>query len=164
MGEFSVKALNVRDGIIGALVAAGSLIAVPFGLSSVIRTKYAGSLTPDDLHALSALVLYAVVFGAAVTATMYLYGCYPKGTKSRMFFGMVSGILIVIYSFMVLVLSGLTPVLMDIGIRLDTKYAALMVAYASVPLVFSAGGDYISSRKKWLESARSIQTRTVSAR
>ena len=153
MGEFSLKDLKVEGGVIVAGVAAGLLIAVPFVLSYLIRDASAGSLTPHDNQNLSAFFLYALILGAAVTLTIFLYGCYQKGTRSRLFFGMASGGLIIIYSLVVLVASGLTFVLSDIGLQLDTTFAALMVVYASVVVMFGVGGEYIASRRKWQESA-----------
>lgn len=162
MGDFSFDNLRVRDGVKGAVVAASSLVAVPYVLYFVIRDMSAGSLTSHDFQALSAFILYAIILGAAVTVTIYLYGCYPRGSESRLLFGMSSGALIVAYSFIALVMSGLSPVFSDIGIQLDTKYVALMVAYASAPLMFSAVAEFVASRKSWLESAVSVQKRTVS--
>ena len=164
MGEFSAQNLKVSGGVIGALVAACALIVVPFGLYSAIRSMYSGSLTTHDVRALSFFLLSAVTLGVAITVTMYFHGSYPRGSKSRLFFGMTSGTLVVVYSIVVLVLSGLTSVLEDIGLRLDTKYVALMIAYASVPLMISAGGVYISWRKKWQESVRAAKKGSVSAR
>lgn len=164
MGEFSAKNLKCSGGVLGALMAACPFVAVPVALYTVIRSVYAESLTPQDAEALYAFFLYAVIFGAAVTAAAYVYGCYPRGTRSRLLFGVLSGALIAFYAFMVFVASGLTPVFADYGIPLDTKYFALMVAFVSVPLLFSAGAEYILSRKKWLESAGSAQAQAVGAR
>jgi hypothetical protein len=164
VGEFSLKDLKVEGGVIVAGVAAGLLIAVPFVLSYLIRNRFAGSLTPHGVHALSAFLLYALILGAVVTLTIFLYGCYQKGTRSRLFFGIASGAIIVIYSFVVLVTSGLTSVLSDIGLRLDTTFAALMVIYASVVVMFSVGGEYIASRRKWQDSVGAAQAGPGSTR
>ena len=152
MGEFSLNNLEVKGGSLLAAVAAGLLIAAPIALSYLIRDRFAESLTPHDLQLLSSFVLYAVILGAAITLTAFLYGGYKRGTRSRLSFGIVTGALIVVYSFVVLVASGLTSVLSDIGLRLDTTFAALLITYASVVVMFSAGGEYIASRKKWQES------------
>jgi len=164
LGEFSARNLKLCGGVPWALIAAISSVALPVALYYGIRGRYAESLTQHDAQVLYAFFLYAVILGAAVTVTIYLYGCYPRGTRSRLLFGTMSGALIVAYAFMVLVTSGLMPVFSDNGIPLDTKYVALMVAYASVPLIFSAGAEYITSRKKWLESTGSARTGVVSAR
>lgn len=163
MGEFSSKDWKVESGVIAAGIGAGLLIAVPFVLSYQIRNGFAGSLTPRDVHALSTFFLYALVLGAVVTLTMFLYGCYPRGTRSRLLFGMASGALIVTYSFVVLVTSGLASVLSDIGLQLDTTFAALMVIYASVVVMFGIGGEYFASRRKWLESVGASEARGGSA-
>ena len=145
-------------------VAAGVLIAVPCALSYIVRDRFAESLTSHGDHALSAFLLFALIIGAVVTLTMFLYGCYQKGTRSRLFFGMASGALIIIYSYIVLVVSGLTSALTDIGLRLDTFFAALMVIYASVIMMFSVSGEYIASRRMWQESIEAAQAEPGSAR
>ena len=155
--EFSLNDLDVKDGCTKAALAAALMIAAPIALSSIVRERFAGSLTPHDLEVLSDFVLYAVIVGLAVTIAAFLYGGYRKGTRSRLSFGIVTGILIVLYSFTVLVAGGLTPVLSDIGLELDMTYVALMISYASVIVVFGAFGDYIESRKKWKASSKAAK-------
>ena len=164
MGEFSVKNLESSGGIAGALIAAMLFVAVPVILYAAIRGGYSGLLTPNDAQALDSFFAYALTLGTTITITASLYCGYPKGTRSRLFFGTLSGVLIVAYAFMVLVMSGLTLIFTDRGIPLDTKYFALMVAYASVPLIFSTVAEYVASRKRWLKSARSTRTQGMNAR
>ena len=134
-----------------AAVAGGLLIAVPFVFSYLIWNGFGVSLTLQGSQALSAFLLYALILGAVITLIRFLYGCYRKGTRSRLLFGMASGLLIMIYSFVVLVISGLASVLSDIGLHLDTTFAALLVIFASVILMFNTGGEYIASIRGWRE-------------
>ena len=157
MGEFSLKNWKVEGGVMLAGLAAGLLIALPSVFSYLLRIGFAGTLTTHDVRALSTFILYAMILGAAVASTMFIYGCYRKGTRPRLLFGIISGALIIIYSFVVLVASGLTSVLSDIGLQLDTIFAALMVSYASVVLMFHVGGEFIASRRKLQEPVKSDQ-------
>lgn len=163
MGEFSFDNMNVRDGIKGAAAADISLTVVPYVLFFVIKETSAASLTSHDLQVLTLFAQCAILLGTAVTVSIYLYGCYPKGSKSRLLFGMSSGALIIAYSLIALVMSGLTPVLSGIGVPLDMKYVALIVAYASAPLMFSAVAEFVASRGRWLETLGSAEERTVGA-
>lgn len=146
-GELSMKDLEVKGGVVVAVVAGGLMIALPLVLSLFIRDSFAASLTHDDIQALSAFLLYAVILGAATTLVVFLYGSHRKGTRPRLLLGMASGALIVVYSFVVLVLSGLTSVLWSIGLQLDTAFVALLIAYASAIIMFSVGGEYVASGK-----------------
>ena len=152
VGEFSPKDWRIESGAILAGVAVGLLVAVPLVLFYLIRIRFSGSLSHDGVEALSLFLLYALILGAVITLSLFLHGCYQKGTRSRLFFGMASGMLLILYSFMVLVTSRLTSVLSDIGLQLDTTFAAAMVTYASAMVMFSAGGEYLSSRRTWEES------------
>lgn len=163
MGEFSAKNLSVYDGVTTGLAAAGTLIGVPFIISLLLRSRVAGSLPQQDLHSLSTFFLLAVILGVAASIAVCLYDCYPKGTKSRLLFGMLSGALIIVYSFSVLIASGFPRVLSAIGLKLDMIYPALVVTYASVFLMFSFGGEYISSREKWLKKMKAAEKGTVNA-
>lgn len=161
MGEFSLKNLDMRNGLVVALIAAGSSIVLPIVLFLAIKSEHLGSLTHHDVLSLDIFVISAVIIGAVVTSAIYLYCGYPAGTKSRLLMGILSGALLAAYSFVALLASGLNSVIQDIGIRLDLKYVAVMVAYGSVPLVFIAAVGYLNSRKEWLESLTSIQTEAV---
>ena len=152
MGEFSTKEWKVKDGIKPAAIAAGILIAVPFVLSYLIQRSYSTSLIQSDLRILSDFFLYALILGAAVSVAAFAYGCYQKGTRSRLTFGLVSAALIIIYSYVLLIMSGLNSVFTDIGLHLDTGYLALLVGFASVLVMFSVGGEYIAWRGSWLHS------------
>jgi hypothetical protein len=138
--------MDVRRGVGAAFVVAVSLIAFPFVLSFIVKELNASTLTSHDLRVLSAFVLYAAILGAAATGTVYFYGCHKEGTTCRLLFGMVSGAIIVVYSFIVIVASGLTSVLSSIGLQLDMTFVALPVAFASVILLFQVGEEYIVSR------------------
>lgn len=156
--------LDVKGGVVVAAVASGLLIALPLVLASLIRGRYAASLADDDIQALSAFLIYAVILGAAATSVVFLYGSHRKGTRPRLLLGMASGALIVVYSFVVLVLSGLTSVLSSIGLELDTVFAALLVSYASVIVMFSVGGEYLASGKGPQGAADTTQTEPGSSR
>ena len=149
--EQSPKDRNLKGGIVTAGVAGGLLIAVPFALVFFIQKMFSGSITSQGSQALSTFLLYALILGAMVALSMFLYGYYQKGTRSRLLFGMTSGPLIMIYSFVVLVISGLASVLSDIGLHLDTTFAALMIIFASVILMFNIGTEYIASIRGWRE-------------
>jgi len=127
------------------------LIAVPFALVFFIQKMFSGSLTFQGAQVLSTFLLYAIILGATVALSMFLYGYYLKGTRSRLLFGMTAGALIMIYSFVVLVVSGLASVLSDLGLHLDTTFAALMVIFASIILMFNIGGEYFASTRGWRE-------------
>lgn len=152
MGEFSPKDWRIESGAIVAGIAAGLLVVVPLVLFFLIRSGFSGSLTHHGIQALSLFLLYALILGASISLTLFLYGCYKKGTRSRLLFGVASGALIALYSFLVLVASGLTSALSDIGLHLDTAFAALMVIYASVIVMFSVCGEYLASRRAWQDS------------
>jgi hypothetical protein len=137
--------MDVRRGVGVAFVTAGLLIAVPFVLSLVVREWNASTLTSHDLHVLSTFVLYAAVLGAAAAGTVYFYVGYKEGTTYRLLFGVASAAIIVAYSVIVVVASGLTSVLVSIGLQLDTTFVALPIAFASVILLFQAGEEYIVS-------------------
>lgn len=154
MGEYSLKNWKVEGGVMLAGLSAGLLIALPAVLSFLLRIGFSETLTAHDVRALSTYLLYAVILGAAVASTMFIYGCYQKGSRPRLLFGMVSGALIIVYSFVVLVASGLTSVLSDIGLQLDTIFAALMVSYASVVLMFHVGEEFVASKRTLHESAK----------
>ena len=147
MGEFSPKNWKVEGGVVTAILAAIFLIALPAVFSYLLRIGFTGHLTANDVHALSVLILYALILGLAVCVAMFLYGCYRKGTRPRLLFGLVSGTLIVAYSFMVLVASGIASVLSNVGFRLDTVFAALMLSYASVVLMFSVLAEHVGANR-----------------
>lgn len=144
--EFSLRDLNVMSGVASALVAAGPLIAAPSVLFFLISDWYEGSLTHIGIETLSTFLLYALIIGAAIAFTAFLYGGYKKGTRPRLLFGMASAALVIVYSFIVLVASGFGSLLSDIGVHLDTAFPAFAVTYASVVIMFSVGGEYLRSR------------------
>jgi hypothetical protein len=147
VSEFSSKNWKIEGGVAMAMLAAICLIALPAVVSYLLRIGFASDLTTGDIHALSNLILYALIFGLAVCIAMFLYGCYRKGTRPRLVFGLVSGAIIVAYSFVVLVASGLTSVLSSVGFQLDAVFAALMLTYASVVLMFSVLGEHIGAKR-----------------
>lgn len=147
-GEFSLRHLEVRSSIIATVVVAGLLIGVPSIIYFIIQNGSSGSLTPDGSEAMSAFLLYAWIIGAVISFTSFLYGGYQKGTRPRLLLGMASGALIVAYSIVVLIASGIESALSDIGVRLDANFAALTMVYASVVLMFSVGGEYLASRSE----------------
>jgi hypothetical protein len=164
LGEFSAKNLESSGGIAGALIAAILFVAVPVILYAVTRGGYSRLLTPNDAQALDTFFAYALILGTTITVTISLYCGYPKGARSRLFFGTLSGALIIAYAFIVLVMSGLTLIFTDRGIPLDTKYFALMVADASVILILNTAAEYSASRKRWLKSGRLTQTQGMNTR
>jgi hypothetical protein len=137
---------------------------VPYVLFFAIRYLSSESLSSVDLNALTAFARIAILLGTAVTIAIYLWGCYPKGSRSRLFFGLLSATLIVVYSITALGLSGLNPLLSDSGIRIDMKYVALIVAYAAVPLMFEAIVEFAVSRRSWLESTESASAKKRTVR
>jgi Na+/proline symporter len=139
--------MDFKGGIVGAAVAAVSLVVLPVLLYYLIDGRYGADLTRSGEQALTAFAIYAVIVGAAVTVTMFFHGSYRRGTRQRLFLGMASGALVAAYAFVVLVASGFGSALSDIGLRLDTAFAAILVAYASVILVFRAGEEHLESKK-----------------
>jgi hypothetical protein len=163
VGELSIKNMRPLEGFVNALLAAGALIGSAVVVYYLVRNWFLGSLTPENTDSLSTFILIAVILGIASSVTVYLYSCYPKGTKCRMIFGMVSALIIVVYSFSVLIASGFSSVLADLGLSLDMIYPALLMTYASVLLMFTVGGEYISSREEWLKKAKAAQKGQVSS-
>lgn len=164
MGEFSFDNLRLSCGVQWALVVACAFVLLPLALFAIIRALYAEALTSNIAEVLEKLLLYAVLFGGAVSVATYLYGCYPKGTKSRLLFGALSGVIIIVYAFMIFVVSGLSTVLEEGVVPLDTRYFAAMLAFMSVPLFFSAGADYVLSRGKSSGKAGAASGRQERAR
>ncbi len=163
MGEFSVKNLNPRDGFIPVVIAACSSIVAPLVLFTIILSEYSVSLTRHDTQTLVTFVISAMILGGSLTIAAYLYCCYPVGARSRLVLGVVSGALVVAYPLVVLLVGDLGTVVSTLGIRVDPKYVAMIVAYGSVPLLFNAFAEYEVSRRKWLESSR-LDEAAVSAK
>ncbi|MCU0860118.1 MAG: hypothetical protein MUE55_05995, partial [Thermoplasmata archaeon] len=139
--------VDVKRGVLGAAIAAVSLVALPVVVYYLISWRYGADLTPSGDQALTAFAVLAVIFGAAVAVNVFFHGSYKRGTRNRLLLGLSSGALVAAYAFVVLVLSGFETVLSDIGLSLDTAYAAMLVAYASVILVFRAGEEHLELKR-----------------
>jgi hypothetical protein len=163
VGELSIKNMRPLEGFVNALLAAGALVGSAVIVYYLVRNWFTGSLTSEDSDSMSTFMLVAVILGIAASATVYLYSCYPRGTKCRMTFGMVSASLVIVYSFSVLIASGFSAVLSNLGLSLDMVYPALLIAFSSVLLMFAVGGEYISSREDWLKKAKAAQKGPVSS-
>ena len=152
-GGSSIKATDFKGGVVGAAVAAVSLVVLPVLLYFLISGRYGADLTRSGDQALTAFAVYAVIVGAAVTVVVFFHGSYGRGSRPRLLLGLSSGALVAAYAFVVLVASGFESALSDIGLRLDTTFAAMLVAYVSVILVFRAGEEHLESKKVPSEGA-----------
>lgn len=151
------------EGGINALLAAGSLIGVAVLFYYFVRNAFSSSLTNENLNSLSTFFLAAVVLGIATSVMVYLHGCYPKGTNCRLVFGLVAGAMIMVYALIVLVASGFSDVLSDIGLRMDMIYPALVIVYVAVYVMFCVAGEYKSSREDWLKKSKEPKKKAVKA-
>jgi hypothetical protein len=90
MGDFALENGKVNKGIIGAILAAVKYLVIPVLIVSIILamlSDFAEGYIP--LEELEAIRLSLIVFALPVIALAFFVGFYPKGSYSRMTFGII---------------------------------------------------------------------------
>lgn len=92
MNEFALRLGRPSRGILAAAGAAVKFLVVPLLLIYALITllKEAGGEEYVGVLGLDALVQTVVVLGIAITALSFFRGFYPKGSLSRMAFGLAA--------------------------------------------------------------------------
>jgi membrane protease YdiL (CAAX protease family) len=160
MSEFALGEGSLGRGIGSAVVAAVKYLAVPI-LLIVGFTTLVAEAGVDELAGqlgIDRITTYLLVLGIPITALSFFRGYYPKGSRSRMTFGVLVAALVCVWIWVILMGGNLSLDLEEVG--LSISFVGLVMLFV---LAAALGGVYyvvemFSYRKEWLTS-RQIKAR-----
>jgi hypothetical protein len=132
MGDFALENGKVSKGIIGAILAAVKYLVIPVLIVSIILallSDFAEGYLP--LEELEAIRLSLIVFALPVIALAFFVGFYPKGSYSRMTFGIVYVASICLWLWLAAQGGKIDASIEFVGLALDFTVLLLLFIFAA---------------------------------
>jgi len=154
MNDFSISHGSWKKGALAAVGGVIKYVVVPIliVLGMITVMERAGVEELIESLGLRSLVMQVAILGGVVAALSFFRGFYPKGSLSRMTFGVISMAAAGVWLWTI-VKGGdiaLTSGQLDLGVRYTSIVLLLLVAVAL------RGGYYVaemlSHRKEWLDT------------
>jgi|LSQX01.2.fsa_nt_gb hypothetical protein len=154
MNDFSISHGSWKKGALAAVGGVIKYVVVPIliVLGMITVMERAGVEELIESLGLRSLVMQVAILGEVVAALSFFRGFYPKGSLSRMTFGVISMAAAGVWLWTI-VKGGdiaLTSGELDLGVRYTSIVLLLLVAVAL------RGGYYVaemlSHRKEWLDT------------
>lgn len=138
MGEFAMENGKVGKGVISAIIAAVKYLVLPVLIVSIIISLMSG-ISEDAflLDNFETIRTYMIIFALPIIAIAFFVGFYPKGSYSRMTFGIAYTVLICVWLWVAL-RGGKIDITMDfVGAGVDFTPLLLLIIFAvSLKAVF----------------------------
>jgi hypothetical protein len=159
MSEFGFGEGSIGRGVRSAVVTAVKYLVVPIllilGFSTLL--SQAGGEELADQIGVDRIMDYLILLGVPITVLSFFRGYYPKGSRSRMTFGVLVAGLVCLWIWLVLAGGYLSVQFDDVGLSLNYMGFVLLFILAA-----ALGGLYyvvemLSYRQEWLAS-RQIRT------
>jgi len=151
VGEFSWKLASLGKGAVGALLDAMKYLVVPlsivFTLASVLERAEGPEVFRTLLQEMQFLVL---VFGIVITVLGFFRGAYPKGSYSRLTFGMTVAVLAIVYALSLLLGGRLEDALARERFDLDLDLLFVLYFILAVFTIFMQLGEFVDHRRPWM--------------
>lgn len=132
MGDFALENGKVSKGIIGAVLAAVKYLVIPVLIVSLILatlSDFAEGYLP--LEELETIRLSLIVFAIPVIALAFFVGFYPKGSYSRMTFGIIYVASICIWIWLATLGGKIDASIEFVGLALDFTALLLLFIFAA---------------------------------
>ncbi|NYT12016.1 MAG: hypothetical protein GKC03_05620 [Methanomassiliicoccales archaeon] len=132
MGDFALENGKVSKGIIGAILAAVKYLVIPVLIVSIILamlSDFAEGYLP--LEELEAIRLSLIVFALPVIALAFFVGFYPKGSYSRMTFGIIYVASICLWLWLAAQGGKIDASIEFVGLALDFTVLLLLFIFAA---------------------------------
>ncbi len=157
VGEFDWKHANVGQGAVSAVLHALKYLVILLILVSVGLMLLARDDGPARFRSvLQEMQFLVLVFGLVLTMLGFFRGAYPKGSYSRLTFGMSVAVLAIIYVFMLLLGGGLQEAIAHDLFDLDLKLIFTLYFVSAMFTVFMQLGEFVDHRHPWLEGSAQI--------
>lgn len=138
MGEFAKENGKVGKGVLSAIIAGVKYLVLPVLIVSIIISLMSGiSEDAFPLDNFETIRTYMIIFALPIIAIAFFVGFYPKGSYSRMTFGIAYTALICVWLWVAL-RGGKIDITMDfVGAGVDfTPLLLLIIFAASLKAVF----------------------------
>ena len=152
MEDFKFKHSDWWDGLMAALMTAVVLLIVPVVLIIVEQGQVSGPASGALKNEMSALMTLVILVSIPAIAASFLRGMFPKGTHSRLTFGMVEVAVVLLYAYIVLLGSNLSTVLGLMKYQPDLNRVFLTLLYLIALIAVGHLSTWFWHRREWLES------------
>lgn len=161
MSEFSLRGGSIARGLWSAFVTGIKYIGFPLLIITAFTVLFTqlGTTEMGEQLGLERLANYLVVLGIPITVLSFFRGFYPKGSLSRMIFGVVVAALICVWIWLLMMGGNLSIQFEEFGLTISFVGIVLLFILAA-----TLGGIYYvvemrSYRQEWLTSRESPQVR-----
>ena len=154
MKEFSLRHGDFVQGTVSAKRAVYKLVVIPVlilvilpAFINLIDLGTAGWIALTDAMQVMAWSIVALAF--PLLALAWFMGSYPRGTVSRLAFGLSYAAILALYLYLLLLQSGLQGALYGLEVRVDMGQIFLILMFLVIFVALRQIGDLIDSRKAW---------------
>lgn len=152
MNEFALEEGEVSKGIIGGVLGVIKYLVIPLAIMYVVTSFISGVGEDIPVQDKLDLVMNAVILvGIPITVLSFFTGFYPKGSYSRMTFGLITVLAIGVWIWMVTLGGNLTIEVEGVGVALSfTPLVYLFLLPVGLKGVYYLA-EAPSYREEWLE-------------
>ena len=152
VGEFSWKNANLNKGIISAALHGVKYLVLPLVLIMFASTALSNFDAPRAIETmLLEIQTLVLIFGAVLLVLGFFKGAYPKGSYSRLSFGMTVAVLAIFYAFSLLLDGRLEKEFADTLFELDLDLLFALYFIGAAFNILVQFGEFIDHRRAWME-------------
>jgi hypothetical protein len=156
MSEFSLDEGSVGSGVLAGVAGCFKYLVIPLllalGLSSLLAMVDGQNIS--EQLGLDRIMIFIVGLGMAITVLCFFRGYYPRGSFSRLAFGLGEVAMVCLWIWMVTNQGGMTVQLDEFGATLNyTGLVLLFVLGALLKGVYFVV-EMFSYRQKWLKERK----------
>jgi len=152
VGEFSWKHANLNKGIVSAALHGVKYLVLPLVLIMFASTALSNFDAPRAIETmLLEIQTLVLIFGTVLLVLGFFKGAYPKGSYSRLTFGMTVAVLAIFYAFSLLLDGRLEEELADAMFELDLYLLFALYFIGAAFNVLVQFGEFVDHRRSWME-------------
>ncbi|MCE5260732.1 MAG: hypothetical protein LLG21_01980 [Euryarchaeota archaeon] len=163
-GEFSWKNASAGRGALSAVKGALKYLVVPLVLVTlgiaVVTNEDGPQAIADILGEMRSIVL---VLGAVLTVLSFFHGAYPKGTYSRLTFGLAISVLVIVYAYLLLLNGRTQEVIGRELFEVDLWLIFTLYFFTAIFGVLMPLGEFMDRRPLWLNGTGATGTEGTEA-